>query len=112
MYELSIWRSSHTAVYRGPRAVSHCALSQCAVCRLQCSVFRVLYTVKPPPLAVVVEAGAGAGREENPADHAGPVLQDPGEGGGQGRGRAVPHTHSLNKSPSRSVRKRHRDPSS
>ena len=76
------------------------------------AVFRVLYTVKPPPLAVVVEAGAGAGREENPADHAGPVLQDPGEGGGQGRGRAVPHTHSLNKSPSRSVRKRHRDPSS
>jgi hypothetical protein len=33
--------------------------------------------------------------EEDPAHHARPVPQDPGEGGRQGCGRTVPHSYTL-----------------
>ena len=36
-----------------------------------------------------------AGRKKDPPHHPRPVPQDPGEGGGQGCGRTVPHAHTL-----------------
>ena len=49
----------------------------------------------PPPFAIVVKTGADEGSKEDPADHASPVLEDPGEGGGEGSGSCVADTDAF-----------------
>ena len=49
----------------------------------------------PPSLAVMVEACAHQGSEKDPTNHPGPVLEDPGEGGGEGRRSCVADSDAL-----------------
>ena len=52
----------------------------------------------PPPFAIVVKTGADEGSKEDPADHASTVLEDPGEGGREGRGGGVAHADTFENS--------------
>ena len=52
----------------------------------------------PPPFAIVVKTGADEGSKEDPADHASPVLEDPGEGGREGGGGGVAHADTFENS--------------